>query len=734
MPNPPDPKAVLEAILTSRAPLTLGDLERRFCHGARDRRELREIVNTLHREGRIQRQGQSRYTAPSGRSGFILGRLEVSRRGHGFVRPDYSNWKGRKPFEGDLFIPPNHMADGLDGDLVRAEFLRADDRGAMGRVALVVERARTHIVGWYQFSKPYGRVTPRNLRIERTIRVLPPEPELNVKDLDWVRVEVTEFTDAPEPLRGRIVERLGTEDDRGIDVLLVLRDRGIEEEFPALVHEECKGLEMDLAGELKRRRDLRRLPTITIDPATAKDFDDALSFESLPNGHQRLYVHIADVAHFVRPGTSIDREARERSTSVYPVDRVVPMLPERLSNDLCSLRPNEDRFCVTAEIDFDEEGKPVDARFYDSVIHSDHRLAYEEAQAVFDESDPNLKGRLHDVLPLLRHLRHLARQLRKQRFARGALDLDIPELDVIFDAQGRVSDLKYHPRFEAHQLIEECMLAANEAVARELTRQKAPLLYRIHETADEERLANLEPVLKAFGVRVGLSKGAISPKALQAALRQAEKIDGGHIVRRLILRALKRAEYSPRNAGHFGLASPCYCHFTSPIRRYPDVIVHRQIKALAAGRELVYRVSDDGEELARLGDHTSSRERRAQDAEREATTIKSLEFMKRHEGAQFDGLIAGVQAYGLFVEINPYPIEGFVPIASILGDRYEIDDLGIKLVGRRSGRAWRLGQRVRIQVLKSEPFEQQLDLRLIVEDGEDEGGGWRERKRRGRSG
>jgi ribonuclease R len=714
---------VVKQIVTARSPVSMQTLVRIFRIKGNDRRAFRGLLAELEQSGKIARVSGKNWTAPTGRSGLIIGRLEVTSKGFGFVRPDWTNLQGKPPFEGDLFIPPREMGAAMDGDIVRAELVRREKTGPIGRIQSVIEHAHRRIVGWYQqTARREGEVHPRSKRLDRRIRVAHPEEALGVKDFEWVEVEITEFTPAPEPLLGRVVSRLGADQDRGIDVLLVLRDRGIIEEFPASVEAETASLEFDWKKDLAGREDYRSLPTITIDPATAKDFDDALSIEKLGEDRWRLYVHIADVAHFVKPGTALDREAIERSTSVYPVDRVVPMLPVRISNYLCSLVPHEDRLAVTAVVEIDREGTILHTEFHSSVIHSDHRFAYEQVQAWFDWHDSAKPGASlpPEFVPFQRltgellELRHLARNLRKMRMQRGALDLDIPQPTVVFDDSGKVADLKFYPRFEAHQLVEECMLIANEAVATYLTRKNAPLLYRIHEVADAERLERLAPVLAAFGIKLGRGSKGITPHDLQKALDRAQQLPAGHIIRRLILRALKRAEYDPVNVGHFGLASECYCHFTSPIRRYPDVVAHRQIKALAAKQKLVYHPDDN--DLEALGEHTSQRERRAQEAEWEAVSIKSLEYMKRHEGEEFDGFICGVQNYGLFIELAQHPVEGFIPKAALRDDRYDMDDDGIMLVGRKSGRKLKLADKIRVRVDKVDPFAQELNLSM-VDDG-----------------
>lgn len=705
-----DEKKIIEYIVRAPAPVPLSQIVRKFGVKGHHRRQFRQMLKELEQRGRIARTRGKNYGAPSGRTTDIIGKLEVTAKGFGFVRPDWSNHSGKKPFEGDLFIPPKSMANALDGDLVRAELIRVDREGPLGRITQVLEHAHKTIVGWYQRSTDkYGEVFPRNTRLDRRIRVPLPKKDLDISDFDWVEVEVQEFTDPSQPLVGEVVNRLGKDDDRGIDVLLVLRDKGILEEFPKSVEQEVADMHFRWEEDLEGRTDYRGLDTVTIDPETAKDYDDGLSVETIDSGW-RLYVHIADVSHFVKPGTALDNEAYDRATSVYPVDRVVPMLPQKLSNYLCSLRPNEDRLTVTAVMDIDRNGRLLRKEFHSSVIHSNYRLTYEQVQAVFEDRSEEAHA-FRDLIPTLGELRKVAAALRKTRFGRGALDLDIPEVKVQFDDAGAATDIKFYERYESHQLVEECMLIANEAVAQYLTEKEAPLLYRIHEIADQERLEKLVPALKMFGIKLSHGDKDITPRDIQNALDDAEKHPAGHILRRLILRALKRAEYDPENVGHFGLASDCYCHFTSPIRRYPDVIVHRQLKALEARKRLPYDPDDN--DLDAMGEHTSSRERRAQEAEWESTEIKSLEYMKRHEGDEFDGWIASVHTWGIFIELAEHPVEGFIKLASLRGDRYDLDDTGVRLIGRHSGHVIKLADKIRVRIVRVDPFARQLDLELL---------------------
>ena len=702
--------------------LSTQDLMHRLDLRSSERHDLVTTLKLLVAQGRLQRAAAHAWRlAPmrQRKSAAFTGRIQKTRRGFSFVRlDDEASVAAGSP---DVMIPMGDEADALDGDRVVVEITGKSDKGPRGLVVEVLDRAHKRIVGIYQRSGPNRAfVMPRNVQLNRRIEV-PWAPEaMGVKDLDWVDVEVTSFPMPPAALRGTVVERLGAENDAGIDVLLLLRDRGIVAEFPPSVEEAAGKLRLDVESELPRRQDLRKLPTFTIDPATAKDFDDAVSIEKLPGGKGwRLWVHIADVSHYVRPGDPIDREAVERGTSVYPVDRVVPMLPEVLSNDLCSLRPREDRLTMTAEMIVSPKGEVSQERVYSSIIHSNHRLTYEQAQAVFEGSPDALGEEIDDVRDHLMEVRDCARAMRKARLARGALDLDIPEMKILFHENGEVSHLGLATRFEAHMTIEDCMLAANEAVARIQSKASAPTLYRIHTAADMERLEKLQMTLRALGIHLPLGKGAaLEHGALQGVLKSLENRRGGHILRRLVLRALQRACYSPHNAGHYGLASTHYCHFTSPIRRYPDVVVHRQLRALERNEPLLYPDSEAGiAELVELGAHCSAKEREAADAEYESIGIKSVEYLQQFEGDEFDGLVASVHNFGLFVELQPHGLEGLLPLSKIPGDHWEVDELGVEVVGARSGKAIRLTDEIRVRLAKAKPLQGMIDLEAVVPEG-----------------
>jgi ribonuclease R len=669
--------------------------------------------------------------AGSGGGRTLEGRLSIAEAGFGFVRP-IAVPGNKEALPPDVFIPQRNLGTAMNGDKVVISVVRRPgERGPEGMIEEVIERAHEKMVGYFQRSgKHSGRVTPRSHRIGRVVTI-PDEPPTGwPTDYHWVLVRITKWTESPQPLVGEVVEVLGSDQETGMDVLLIVRDLGIEIEFPTTVIHESEQLSASITDEITRRTDFRPLKTVTIDPSTAKDFDDALSIELLggagggtksrgkkgapDSAVWRLYVHIADVSHYVQEGTALDDESWSRATSVYPVDRVVPMLPERLSGDLCSLRPHLDRLTMTARMDIDADGHLVASEFYNSVIHSNHRLTYEQVQAIFDDSDADLKARHSDVVDDLHQLKLVAEKLRARRMERGALDLDLPETQIHFDAQGATSDIQHRVRLASHGLVEECMLLANVAVAEHLTKLGWPMIYRVHETADPGSFDRLVPMLACFGIKMNAKKG-ITQEALQGALEQASKLPAGHILRRLILRALTRARYSPKNMGHFGLASECYCHFTSPIRRYPDLVVHRILRRSLAGE----KPPGGGEHdklftyLTKTATQSSDRERLAQQAEWDSVASKALEFMEQNLGEEFDGYICGVMSFGFFVELERFPVEGLVSTKSLPPDRYVLDELGVSLVAQRRGKKYRLADRVRVRIENIDRIALRMDLKIV---------------------
>lgn len=669
-------------------------------------------------EAALTARGGARHVAvASPRVGELYsGVFQANRSGGGFVVPE-------TPGLPDVFVAEEAAGGALHGDFVRVGILRLrPGRAPQGEIERILRHAHHQIVGQIHRSRRISIVRPKSPKITRLVEVHRQFPSEEVPDGAWVIVEITSWPRGPgEPLAGRLKEVLGVEGDRRLPILLLIREGGVRPEFPAEVEREAEAISRRRIGprDLERRRDLRSGRVATIDPATAKDFDDAISLEPQSAPGWRVGVHIADVAHYVPPGSAIDKEAFDRATSIYPVDRVIPMLPEALSNDLCSLRPDEDRLTVSVFFTVSSAGEVDGVEIVESVIRSARRFNYQEIQGLFDETDglptsphprPSIPtGLKADVL----ELRQAARALLRARMARGALDLDLPEVEIDFDEEGLVAGVHRKDRLESHRLIEDLMIAANEAVARELTRRGLPLLYRVHEEPTPDRLTTLAPALARFGIALA-RRGTMSQRELQAAIAQAQRHPAREILQRWVLRSLARAHYQPANVGHFGLASDCYVHFTSPIRRYPDLLVHRAVKAALQGTtgRRSYESDVDGH-LESWGRHVSSREERAQRMEWDAQKILTLEFMRRHLGDLFDGYISGVAAKGFFVELIDVPAEGFVPIRSLGDDFYDLDEGSLAWYGRSSGQSFAVGDRLRVQVERIDVLAGEMDLRVL---------------------
>lgn len=672
-----------------------------------------------------KRSQKDRDGAPSGSSSRLqagelyTGIFQSGGRRGGFVVLEGENLP-------DVFVPSADAGSALHGDQVRVRVNRfPSGRAPVGEVERVLRHANKFIVGQINRSRRISVVKPKNTKIGRMIEIKRQFPQDEVPDGSWVIAEITSWPRSPkEPLVGKLSEVLGVEGDRRLPVLLLIREKGVVPEFPDEVEADAKAA---AAGpipedEIARRRDWRAERVVTIDPKTAKDFDDAINlFEKLTDGW-RVGVHIADVSHYVHPGTALDNEAYDRATSVYPVDRVIPMLPEVLSNGACSLNPGEDKLVMSAVFTVHSNGKVSDVEIHNGVIRSMRRFNYQEVQGLFDRDD-EIKDSPHPapdvpdaILEDLCELRLAARELRRHRERRGSLDLDLPEPEFVFDKNHEIVDLGFRERLEAHRLIEDFMIAANEAVGRELAKAHLPILYRVHEEPDESKLLALRPAFEHLGIR--LPGGRIDQFDLQRALNEVSRQKAGRVLQRWVLRALPRAVYQGKNVGHFGLGSTCYVHFTSPIRRYPDLIVHRAAKALLGSEQdrETWTESASGH-LPEWGRHTSEREERAQKIEWDAEKIVAYEFMKRHLGEVFDGFVAGAIGKGFFVELEAYPAEGFVPIKTLDDDYYDLDEKGIAWVGRRSGRTFTVGDPVKVLVERVDPLMGEMDLHLVRKSG-----------------
>jgi len=694
------------------------------------RGELREMLQTLEQEGEIARIRKDRYVLPE-TADLITGTLQVHLNGNAHL----INEKKGQP---DLFIGEVNMGTALHGDKVVARLMhegraqrRASDK-LEGRVIRILERVNDTVVGTLQRSKQnFFYVIPDDPRIQHDVYVQPAAAHIGDKVV--VKLEVWESRHVnPE---GRIVEVLGPAHAPGIDMISIIRKYQLAEAFPTAVQQEAEHISETVPpGEIARREDLRHMPVVTIDPDDAKDFDDAIHVERLDGGW-RLGVHIADVSHYVQPGTALDAEARQRGNSTYLADRVVPMLPERLSNGICSLKGGVDRLTFSAFIDFDAQGKIRGARFARTVIRSAARMTYRQAFAILQDQPvpptPNYErgGKVHlaaapvplNVTPELRERVHtaweLAALLRKNRFAAGSLDLDFPEVKVWLDDQGRAERLERVENDISHQLIEECMLAANEVVARELKNRNVPVVYRVHEDPDPTRLADFREFAASYGFKAGdLTKRSEVQKLLASTKGKPEE----YAIRIQLLKSLKRAVYGPLPIGHYGLAKANYTHFTSPIRRYADLVVHRSLAAITTGHDR--RPQHHGEQrrpptaagIAEIAEHISKTERTSADAERDSTTLKKMEFFQRQllarQPEEFRAIVVDVRSYGLLIELPDVLLTGMIHVSALPGDFFQFDSTRLSFVGRKTRRVYKTGDVLQVIVCRVDAHKRQVDF------------------------
>jgi ribonuclease R len=678
---------------------------------------------------------------------FAVGRLQMHRDGYGFLIAD-------RPVEGitgDIFIPPESAEKAMHGDrlVVRIARIEADGR-ADGEIVKVLKRAHPTVVGEFRIGRRGQYVVPHDDRIHQWIEIpegmeFPPEtPSIDrigaktvqvesVEELDGmvINVELLEYPEKGASPVGRVVEILGHPDDFGVDVEIVIRKHHLPHRFPPEVVEQAEAIPMVITRrELEGRRDFRGMEIVTIDGETARDFDDAVWVDRLPNGNYALHVHIADVSHYVRPGAPIDAEARLRGTSVYFPDRAVPMLPFELSTNICSLNPQVDRLVMSALLEIDHQGEIVAQEFTSSVIRSVERMTYTNVHLLL-EGDVGLRERYKPLVNRFELMKELALVLNRKRVRRGSIDFDLPEPLIEFDEWGAMTGVTRAPRNIAHRIIEEFMLSANEAVASHLEATLPESLYRIHEQPDPKRVAEFEDVAAHFGVSLGV--GAIPVKRFGYADKRRDgtkrrreielpgeiklssrmyqklvaKIEGKpeeRILSYLMLRSLKQAKYSTDNVGHFALAAPTYTHFTSPIRRYPDLIVHRLLKGLEVRG------------LKEIAEECSLSERRAADAERELVEWKKIKFMAERVGERFDALIISTTKYGLFVELTDLFVEGLVPIDTLPGDQYTYQENVRKIVGKRTRREFSIGDRVQVILDRVDANERKLQFSLFEDD------------------
>jgi ribonuclease R len=697
---------VVKLLSDEGRPVSVREIVRRLDLDPEARRGLKSQLRELIATGEVVNIRGARVGLPS-RMNLVVGRLTCNPGGFGFVVPEKADGRGD-----DIYVSAVNMKEALHGDRVVARLERRTPKGPEGRIIRVLERGLKRIVGRYEDDGRFGgRVVPFDKRVLHELFV-PAGEDGGAAAGQMVSAEITRPPTATRNPSGRVLKVLGRLEDPGVDLAVVMAKYDLPDAFPPEVEAEADQVAREVRPEDTRgRTDFRSWTTVTIDPETARDHDDAVAIERLPNGHWRLAVHIADVGHYVRPGTALDQEAYLRGTSVYFPDRVVPMLPHALSSNICSLVEGQDRLCQSAVLELDAKGHVRKAEFHDGVIRSAARLTYQQVQAIVD-GDQEQRRRHAPLVGMLLDMDALAKLMRKRRYERGSLDFDLPEPKLVLGASGEMTGIVATARLDSMRLVEEFMLAANEAVAARLSKADMPALFRIHEQPDPERVREFTELVASFGYRVPAHLEVIRPQDFQLVLRQIEGKPEEKLVSYLLLRTMKLARYHEENLGHFGLATDMYAHFTSPIRRYPDLVVHRALRALRQGKREDLP-SQQPAPLPDMGLHLSDMERRATEAERELVEWKKVRFMADKLGEVYKGYVTGVQAFGLFVELEEIYVQGLVHVSSMSDDYYHFDERAHALKGENTKKVYRLGDEVEVQVVRVDLERRQIDFGLM---------------------
>ncbi len=663
------------------------------------REELKEVLDILVEEGKAGISKKGKYGKPEAFS--VNGIFSGHPRGFGFVSVE--------GMEQDVFIPEDRTRGALHGDRVQITIENTvPGRRPEGSVIRILEHANREVVGYYQKSKNFGFVLPDNQKLSQDV-FIPAQKDMGAVTGHKVVAAITDFGGPGRKPEGRIVEILGHVNDPGTDILSIVRAYGLPEQFPEEVMEEAERISEEITeAEKNGRLDLRNLQTVTIDGEDAKDLDDAVTLTK-EGDRYRLGVHIADVSHYVREGGALDQEALRRGTSVYLVDRVIPMLPHRLSNGICSLNEGCDRLALSCIMEINTKGEILDHQIEETVIRVDRRMTYTAVKGILEDQDEALIEEYQDFVPLFQQMKELSDILRERRRKRGAIDFDFPESKILLDEEGRPVDIKPYERNGATKLIEDFMLAANETVAEDFFWRQIPFLYRTHDNPDPEKMKELATFIHNFGLFLKTAHGETHPKELQKLLDKVENTPQEALISRLTLRSMKQAKYTAVCSGHFGLAASYYTHFTSPIRRYPDLQIHRIIKESLKSGLKESRTAHYEAILPEVAAKASALERRADEAERETEKMKKCEYMSRFIGEEFDGVISGVTNWGLYVEL-PNTVEGMIRMTDLDDDYYVFDQDHYELTGETTGKTYKLGQRLRVRVMSTDKMLKTIDF------------------------
>ena len=689
-------------------PMDIQELVSVFDINPDEYRAFKKTLKTMEKEGLIFRTKKDKFALPE-RLGLITGKLQAHAKGFGFLIPEIEGEK-------DVFIPSSFINGAMNGDRILVQITREDKNGKKreGEVIQILERANTKIIGVYEDSKNFGFVIAEDTRISQDIFISKKDRN-GAKDGDVVVVEITKWPEKRRSPEGVVKEVLGQKGDKGLDILTIIKKYGLPEEFPPKVQAFASGIDEEIPlKEYKRRKDLRDVRMVTIDGEDAKDLDDAVSIERLDNGRSRLGVHIADVSHYVREKNPLDKEALKRGTSVYLIDRVIPMLPKKLSNGICSLNPKVDRLTLSCIMDIDSSGKVLDHEIVESVIRTNERMTYTDVTKILKDNDPELSKRYEYLLDDFKAMEELCNILYKKRTKRGAIDFEFEESKIILNEFGKPIDIKPYEREIANRIIEEFMLVCNETVAEHMFWSHLPFVYRIHEDPDEEKLEKFREFIYNLGYIVKWN-GEVKPRNLQEILEKVRGKKEETVVSTLLLRSMMRAKYSPECVGHFGLAAKYYCHFTSPIRRYPDLQIHRIIKEFINGK-----IDDDrSKKLTALVDYaarqSSETENIATEAEREVDDLKKAEYMLDRIGEEFEGIVSSVTSFGMFVEL-PNTIEGLIHITALDDDYYIYDENHLCLMGERTKKIYRLGDFVKVRCSKVDIPNREIYFDMVEDE------------------
>lgn len=677
-----------------------------FCVPKRERGDFHEILDSLTARGKIEIDRKGLIRLPE--KNILVGDFMATKRGFGFVRAE-----GEKE---DIFIPEPACNNAFHGDVVQIRLTghgSREGRRKEGEVIRIVERKIQTVVGTFTRNNKITFVIPDNEKLTKDIYI-PKGATLDAVEGHKVVVEITDYGNETKSPEGRIIQIIGHINDPGVDILSIIKSFGLPEEFPeSVMYQAAKISDHVDSAEFAGRVDIRNVDTVTIDGEDAKDLDDAITIQKNEDGTYELGVHIADVSHYVTENSPLDKEAVSRGTSVYLVDRVIPMLPHKLSNGICSLNAGEDRLALSCFMTFDARGRVTGHRIAESLLNVTERMSYTDVNDILTYHKPDTCERYEKLIPMFETMKELAMILRKNRKKQGSIDFDFPECKIKLDSEGHPVDIVPYDRNVATKIIEEFMLAANQVVAEEYFWLELPFLYRTHEYPDLEKIRDLARMTASFGYHIKVGNEEVHPREIQKLIEQIEGTEEEAFLSRLTLRSMKRAQYSTVNDGHFGLATQYYCHFTSPIRRYPDLQIHRIIKENIRHGINGKRYEHYENILPGVAKSSSDLERRADDAEREVEKMKKAEYMLSHMGEVFDGVVSGVTSWGIYVEL-PNTVEGMVRLADMADDHYDFEEDKYRVIGHHTGREFRMGQPVKVQVTGVDKLTRTIDFDMVM--------------------